>query len=727
LVFVNLADGGLAAGRVLAIALFSLLAMWLAVLRVAPLSLAPLWFAGLPLLGSATLLAPAGRRAEFISWLRQRLPALLFSELVFFAGFVFFLWIRLRHPEINDLEKPMDSAIMGVLTHAGFLPADNPWWSGLKFTNYYYFGHLMGALLARCFGTPIAFAYNLVLPTFSALFIAALWSLCAAVTDSRWRGLAATAMVGLLGHFEPLRQMVNTGQVWPLNWWDTSRVIKDTINEYPMFTMTIGDAHAHFFALALAALTFCLCWELYGAVAPAEKPNRRHAVLILLGVVLGILIMTNTWDAPTYGALTALCALLTMRRRQPGWQRELAWCLLPLPLALPVAWPYLKTFHAQIGGVQRELWSPSAVSFYLLWAGFFTLFLMVMWLLDTGRRWRAHLVAAAAAIPLAELLRWLILKLAGQVEPLRQAGERLDLVTLPVVAAAVLLAAGWFAQNRALLQVPAGPPALAEPQSPTTHPEADGQRIGFIFLLGLIGLLALLAPMMFYLRGVFGDSDLRHQDTMFKYTLQAWLLMGTAASCGGLYLWGLPTLARWRIPAAVACGVLWIVPLLCAACVVDSRAVGGASVLVDQRVQLSLDGARHVAPDDRAAIAWLAAHGREGDIVMEGVGTTYNFSGYNEFGRVAALSGMPCTLGWTQHVAGWNSGLDLKGRWDIVIHVYQWPDTTTAMAELNSLNVKYIFIGSLELRDYDPKALQRMRAALPAAFEQGQTVVLQAR
>ena len=54
----------------------------------------------------------------------------------------------------------------------------------------------------------------------------------------------------LSGPLEPLRQWSERGWVWPFDWWATSRVIPDTINEYPAFTLAVGDAHAHFYALS---------------------------------------------------------------------------------------------------------------------------------------------------------------------------------------------------------------------------------------------------------------------------------------------------------------------------------------------------------------------------------------------------------------------------------------------------------------------------------------------
>jgi uncharacterized membrane protein len=48
-------------------------------------------------------------------WLRTNRRSLVFSDVVFAIAFLVFVWVRLRHPEINDLEKPMDAALIGQL------------------------------------------------------------------------------------------------------------------------------------------------------------------------------------------------------------------------------------------------------------------------------------------------------------------------------------------------------------------------------------------------------------------------------------------------------------------------------------------------------------------------------------------------------------------------------------------------------------------------------------
>jgi uncharacterized membrane protein len=166
----------------------------------------------------------------------------------------------------------------------------------------------------------------------------------------------------------------SAGNLFRLDWWATSRVIADTINEYPAFTMLIGDAHAHFFALALAALFFCICHALLYSQRDAESSGTARAqqwlLLSLVGLLLGIFAMTNTWDVPTYGLLGVLVSALVLWNNKQRQRWEWLLLLAPLVLSRIVAWPYTKDFRSPVSGAKLEIWSPPFGSFMLLWAAF---------------------------------------------------------------------------------------------------------------------------------------------------------------------------------------------------------------------------------------------------------------------------------------------------------------------------------------------------------------------
>ncbi len=93
-------------------------------------------------------------------------------ELLFLALFAFGVWARAINPDLwapaFGGEKPMDFAYLNSVMGADALPPADPWFSGGRM-NYYYFGWMLVAGLAKLSGVPAALAYNLALATWFAL------------------------------------------------------------------------------------------------------------------------------------------------------------------------------------------------------------------------------------------------------------------------------------------------------------------------------------------------------------------------------------------------------------------------------------------------------------------------------------------------------------------------------------------------------------------------------
>lgn len=599
-IFANLPDGGLAAGRLTALLLVSLVAFWSASLHAIPLTYTCWGLIALPCGVSLFSLNKGSQRNEFLLWIRQRKKALWLSDIVFIVGFLFFVYLRLCQPEIRDQEKPMDSAIIGVLSRSLYLPADNPWFSGVPFTNYYYFGHFTASILKRIFLTPLPYAYNLVQPVFCAFFLSILWSLCAAITRSLRSGLLAMCLIALCGNYEPIRQLFNAWQqrkaLWPLDWWSTSRVVPNTINEYPFFTLSLGDAHAHFFGISLGTLLLC-CYHGLTVKTVLNPPLARLISIALSGIVLGAILMTNAWDTPLYFLLGILVLNLHLKNH---FKREapssfifsvytyILWTAVPILVALPFLW----RFQSPINGLAFELWSPFP-EFLLHWGGFLCVAFFI-YIYDT---------------------------VSGRMKPINGEFSRL--------------------------------------------------------LLG-VGTLAMILPSFLYIKGHFG-GDLRHQDTIFKFWLQAWLLIGIPLFCAAAMTTlghneglrepeGNAAFAKahallWRSATIVAC----LIPII------GTWILWSAHTQSSQKT-LSLNGARYLPPAEQETVKWIEQNSSTETTVFEAVGQNPDGSligAYTEFGRISFLTGVPAFLGWPQHAAQWGiSHEDIERRHTILLNLY---------------------------------------------------------
>ena len=251
------------------------------------------------------------------------------------------IWERSFTPAVVDTEKFMDEAFLAAIWRAPHLPPPDPWLSGYSI-NYYYFGHYLMALIAKLLGTVPAIAFNLAVGMIFALAAVAIFGVAgnlvaASRKPARPRSLAALAgiiaasltliagnfngaQVWLAGAQQAVKQVPALGgniwawwthrELWPTyDWWAPSRVVPNTINEFPAFSFVLADLHAHVLALPFAALAVGLALNLLLA------RERGLAVfggrlwlpgLLVAAMTLGGLYVINGWDLPTYLGLALL-------------------------------------------------------------------------------------------------------------------------------------------------------------------------------------------------------------------------------------------------------------------------------------------------------------------------------------------------------------------------------------------------------------------------------------
>ncbi|HUI27425.1 MAG TPA: DUF2298 domain-containing protein, partial [Candidatus Kryptonia bacterium] len=285
-------------------------------------------FVGVPfhlaLLGTLIALALCGavlgvqQRRELAAWLDADGRALVLRHMsVWTAGFLFFAWERSLSPDIFGAEKYMDFSFFNTLTRTDLMPPQDPWMSGKPF-NYYYFGYLMFANLARLAPVPNHIAYNLCVATVGGLVTSGIVALALRLTR-RWPfALLGGAMGAVLGNLDGFFQVWEKGSLTDIDYWRSSRVVAkgDTINEFPFFSTIHGDLHPHFMVLPVTMLFlgFLLDPKLF-ARRDDEDSNSLAALLPfgVLGFLLGAMIVISTWEAP----VGLMVAFLLAGRFQP--------------------------------------------------------------------------------------------------------------------------------------------------------------------------------------------------------------------------------------------------------------------------------------------------------------------------------------------------------------------------------------------------------------------------
>jgi uncharacterized membrane protein len=126
------------------------------------------------------------------------------------------------------------------------------------------------------------------------------------------------------------------------------------------------------------------------------------------------------------------------------------------------------------------------------------------------------------------------------------------------------------------------------------------------------------------------------------------------------------------------------------------------------------------APSDRAAVGWLRAHAVDGAVLAEATGNAYS-----DYSRIGGATGLPIVLGWDNHEGLWRggaAGAELESRRTGLRLLYTSEDADAVFAFLHRLNVRYVFVGSFEHRDFGENAFP-LRANFRRVFEAKDTAI----
>ncbi len=604
LVFARLPGRGWAFAKPLGLLILGWL-IWFPLIVFQALPYSSGWIAGTIIafaLGNFALIRrlPAVRDGLISVWREQR-AYVIGSEAVFAGAFALMGWVRAFTPAVVDTEKFMDVAFISSLWRTPHLPAPDPWLSGNPI-NYYYFGHFLIATLAKLLGTQPGTAFNLGVALIFALSAVAIFGVVTSIVavlrgsrpDAPRRampyGLFSLCAVLILGNLNSAqiwwiqaRALLKYtpalhGNVWMFwlnrnlwtqyDWWSPSRVVPNTINEFPAFSFVLADLHAHVLALPFAALAVALAFNLLVGRGQGLRVfgvgRERWLVLCVTALAIGGLYAINGWDLPTYLGLAAL-GLAIQQWLAHGRQLTSVFALdlcavggLLIALCFILYLPFYRGFVSPSDGV--KLVPPSQRSAIGYEFAIFGLPLVIVGSLLFLRltHWVADVVRGMSSPSQSSEPKEL-----GSVEPGSDATSIRAvfsgvIVAIPVVALLLWTVSttnnlGWTLFWSVLLTLACLALVLrhlladeltAEDESVTVEATADLGDIWFYVLVGTAAALVAAAEVV-YLRDIF-DSRM---NTVFKLYYQAWLLLGLAA---GVALAQLLPAARATLAAFVA-------------------------------------------------------------------------------------------------------------------------------------------------------------------------------
>lgn len=690
---------------------------------------------------------------------------ILIVEGLMLAFFLLDLAIRIGNPDLwhpwKGGEKPMDLSYFTAVLKSTTFPPYDPWYSG-GYINYYYYGYVIVGVLVKLLGIEPSIAYNLILPTLFALTgIGAFsigWNIFSKrppdvendadadrkASDKRsfLAGLASSLAVLIAGNLGTVRMlwqglvrlgspdgMIDGARVFEsIGWffsglgkfitganlqygygewyWNPSRAIPgDVITEFPFFTFTYADLHAHMIALPITLLvlgwTFSVLfrkWEPLSSKSLRAGANMVGTILFG-GFIIGTLRPTNTWDLPTYLLFAAIVLFYSTYKNArlpagffpvlPQWLRRIAFSGIMVGIlvvgVLLFYLPFTQKYGQAYGSVTAWKGDHTPLGSYLVHWGW-QLFLITTWLVWETREWLAATPASA------------IRKIKPYLGYLQVIGLLLLLVL--VLLSLLGISIGWLVGLLGVWAVV----LLLRPDQP------DSKRM-VLFMIGT-GLLLTLFVELVVLEG-----DIGRMNTVFKFYYQAWTLLSIGAAAS--LMWVIPAVKStwkagisnlWQVVLVLLVFGAFLYPVTASADKIRDRISAEAPTGLDgdAYMQTSYYNDQGVDMDlnqDYQAIQWMRMNVKGSPVIVEANTVEYRWGN-----RFTIYTGLPGVLGWNWHQRqqrGFLSYNSITNRLNEIPYFYQTTLVEDALSFLEKNNVSYFILGQMERAYYSGPGLDK--------------------
>lgn len=481
-------------------------------------------------------------------------------DLVFFSAFALMLISRFLTPGIVPSgEKFMDAAFLGsIMLAPGVTPLD-PWYAGGELSIYYYLGHWMCGVLGIFAGGASTVVFNLMLPTVFALAAVSAYAIGVLLLKRhQWIPM----LVLILPNAALIWHAILGGGSLGI-WWASTRVIENTINEYPLFSFLWGDPHAHVLGCFNQLFFLCLLavmlvrWKMLSGTG-------KYLLCVMLALSLGTMPAMNSWDVMVYAGVFLVIAAIVWVMHGHTRADAVPLALVPV-LSLASYAPFLYTMLSGGGSSVQGFFlvtTPTALPEFL---GVYLFFIAVF---------------VIYGFSVLRKYPWLL--------------------AVPVIFAV----AGYASAGLALFCI------LLLAGKRSVAPEV---------LFGILGMMIVVLMEFVYLKDYMGDVNYR-MNTVFKFGFCAWFMLGTSV----LLMTGRFAESRFaeisrRRALAVAAVLFVVFAALIGFCGIHLGYPGGT---LDGAAWLE---SHH--PADAAGISFLTETALPGDIVVEAADGSYAYNG----------------------------------------------------------------------------------------------------
>jgi len=668
---------------------------------------------------------------------------IIFEEMMFLLTLAAWSYVRATEPSIRGLEKFMDFGFVNSILRTTFFPPKDMWltqspdYTGGHFINYYYFGHYITAFLTKLTGIDSVITYNLAIATLFAFTFTLSFSLGTnllylfqlsqkLISNSKKlvvSGFLAAFLVSLGGNLHPLYVLTsgypNEEPVAPWNlslglnpdryWYpNATRFIPFTIHEFPIYSFVVADLHGHvsdipFVLLVLAILLAFVTnkhthdsREIFSHLGEfMRRTGLPFFSLLLLGVLLASMYMTNAWDGLIYLVLTG-CVMLYINFRQSdkglqeGIVKTFSASLFLLFFFLVASLPFSLSFKPFASGV-GVLCAPSFLVEKKLGPLVFEK--------DKCQKSPIWMVAILWGFFYYNVIGYLAFVIIPSFKAKWEVrGGKLDHEVGSVI--------------KRISHVPTQ--FLTSHLSPLTSNFLALSPVDvYVLIIIFVSTLLLIFPEFFYIRDIYPAHY--RANTMFKLGYQAFMMLALCAAYTFMRLRDRKTLSLPRI----FYNSLYIF-LFALVAIFPYFAIN--SYYGSLKTYHGLWGLNWLStqyPQDYEAILWIRTHIEGQPVIAEAQGDSYT-----DYARVSANTGLPTIVGWPVHEWLWRGSYDEAGkRIPEVATVYESSDLQAVRDVLKKYNVSYIFVGALEKEKYPTMNVEKFNRLGRVVFESGETKI----
>lgn len=764
----NLAGGGWLLSKSLGLLLVSY-GVWLLASFSLPANRLGVIWAMMAVLGAVSFTVWQRNRAAIKLAVREKRVFIAVGEGVFAGVFLLFVAYRLANPDLwqpwNGGEKMLEIGFLNAIVKSATMPPYDPFFAGTVL-NYYYYGLFLVGVLVKLTGIIPTTAFNLAVPLVAAFTAVNVFALAGSLAfnlkpearNSKLTaigiGLLAVLMVVFFSNLDGMGQflrnladasgsnfssaipgletlvrgMVGFGKamagtpIREYNYWDVSRVIPATINEFPYWSFLFADLHPHMIGIPFTILFLGILFgqfqvqgsklKVSAAQAAGAPAYITHHASLFIAFVLGALAVINTWDMPTYlGLAVAAFGLTRIRAGRGVWHTVGETALFGgavLVGAMILYRPFFANYqplNVGLGVVKDKI---PLDQLFKLW-GFFGLVIFT-WLWLELRQPRTRF-APLRFISLG-LRRWNVLPhlqemVHARVSPSPTVKNVLTALWLALGTAAVLV---LFRFNSIAVILPALAVALLLLFRRETSPAQ-----AFVELLMFTGLLLLLGVQFVFLRDFLGGGDYYRMNTYFKFFIQVWTLFGIAAAVTLPVLWARAARWHWGWRLAWRGTVAVMVFSSLVFFVLGTRARLNNRFPGTQPPRNTLDGMAYMTVGqfswdnstfrlayDYDALKWMQENIHGTPIIAEA-----KIGYYREWGmRVAAYTGLPSALGGL-HQSEQHFPQELGRRDGLVNQFWMTTDPGRTLDLMDELGIEYVYFGQIEWTLYGAQSQAR--------------------